>query len=186
MAEAKAKELMTVEDLRQISEDEKPGELVRGEWVEVSRPTLRHGDLMAQIVFLLRLYLQRNPIGRVVCGDPGFILERHPDTLRGPDVAFVSKERIPPEGIPDDWFEGAPDLAVEIVSKSQTAHEAGLKALDYLRAGTKMVWVVDPQSRTVAVYTPPNKIQILRESETIDGGDVLPNFQCKVSELFGS
>ncbi len=185
MAEAKTKELMTIEDLRQISEEEQPGELVRGEWIEVSRPTLRHGDLMVQIVFLLRLYLQRNPIVRVVCGDTDFILERHPDTLRGPDVAFVNKERIPPEGVPDDWFEGAPDLTVEMVSKSQTAHEAGLKALDYLRAGTKMVWVVDPQSRTVAVYTPPNKIQILRESETLDGGDVLHGFQCKVSELFG-
>ncbi|MCS7191923.1 MAG: Uma2 family endonuclease [Armatimonadetes bacterium] len=186
MAEAKTKELMTIEDLRQISEDEHPGELVRGEWVEVSRPTFQHGRLTNRIGRILGNFVEEHGLGEVVSGDPGFVLERRPDTLRSPDVAFVSKERIPSESTIDDWFEGAPDLAVEIVSKSQTAHDAGLKALDYLKAGTKMVWVIDPQSRTVAVYTPPNKIQILRENETLEGGEVLPGFQCKVSNLFGS
>lgn len=113
-------------------------------------------------------------------------MERRPDTLRGPDIAFVRKERIPPECVPDDWFEGTPDLAIEIVSKSQAGHEAGLKALDYLRAGTPMVWVVEPQTKTVAVYTPPDHIRILRENETLDGGELLKGFQCEVGELFGS
>lgn len=184
MAEAPtAVKLLTIEDLRQLSEDEHPGELVKGEWVEVSRPTWKHGELMAHIAALLWLYLRENPIGRVVCGDPGTILERRPDTLRGPDIAFLRKERIPPEGIPDDWWEGAPDFAIEIVSRSQSAHDLARKALEYLRAGTSLVWVVDPQTRTVAVYTPPDHIRILSEDETLDASDVLPGFQCKVKEL---
>lgn len=175
---------MTLEEVRQLNPDEQPGELVRGVFVPMSRPTIRHGFVTAKVVFILMRYLEQNPIGQVVCNDAGFVLEQQPDTLRGPDVGVILKERIPPEGLPDDWWEGAPDLAVEIVSRSQTAHDLAKKALEYLQAGTKMVWVIDPESRTVAVYTPPDHIRILGESETLDGGDVLPNFQIRVGELF--
>jgi len=175
---------MTLEEAKQINPDEQPGELVRGVFVPMSRPTVRHGFVTAKVVFVLMRYLEQNPIGQVVCNDAGFVLEQQPDTLRGPDVGVILKERIPAEGLPDDWWEGAPDLAVEIVSRTQTAHDLARKALEYLQAGTKMVWVVDPESKTVAVYTPPNHIRVLREDETLDGGEVLPNFQIRVGDLF--
>lgn len=176
---------MTLDEVRQLNPDEQPGELVRGVFVPVSRPTVQHGRLMARIARLLGNFVETKGLGEVVVGDSGFVLSREEETLRGPDVAFIRKERIPPEGLPDDWWEGAPDLAVEIVSRSQTAHDLGRKALEYLQAGTKMVWVIDPESKTVAVYTPPDHIRILGENETLDGGDVLPNFQIRVAELFG-
>ncbi len=176
---------MTLEEVKRLNPDEQPGELVRGVFVPMSRPTVQHGRLMARIARLLGNFVEARRLGEVIVGDSGFVLDKEEQTLRGPDVAFISKDRIPPEGLPDDWWEGAPDLAVEIVSRTQTAHDLARKALEYLQAGTKMVWVVDPESKTVAVYTPPNHIQILREDETLDGGDVLPNFQIRVGELFG-
>jgi Uma2 family endonuclease len=175
---------MTLEEVKQLNPDEQPGELVRGVFVPMSRPTIKHGFISAKVVFLLVRYLEQNPIGQVICNDAGFVLEQQLGTLRGPDVSVILNERIPPEGLPDDWWEGAPDLAVEIVSRTQNAHELARKALDYLQAGTKMVWVVDPESRTVAVYTPPNQIRILCENEDLDGGDVLPGFRIKVGDLF--
>lgn len=183
MAQAVETKPMTLEDVRQINPEEQPGELVKGVWIPISRPTIKHGEVMSNIDFALRLYLQQNPIGKVVVGDAGFVLEQ--DILRGPDVGFIRKERIPHEGLPDDWWEGAPDLAVEIVSRWRTAHDLASKALDYLKAGTKMVWVIDPQSRTVAVYTPPDHIRILRENENLDEGDVLPGFQLPVANCSG-
>jgi len=175
---------MTLEEVKQLSPDEQPGELVRGVFVPMSKPTVRRGSLVAHIARLLDAFAGGKGLGEVVAGDSGFVLSREEELLRGPDVAFISKERIPPEGLPDDWWEGAPDLAVEIVSRTQNAHELARKALDYLQAGTKMVWVVDPESRTVAVYTPPNQIRILCEGEDLDGGDVLPGFRIKVGDLF--
>ena len=139
---------------------------------------------MARIARILGNFVEAQGLGEIVVGDSGFVLDREEQTLRGPDVAFISRERIPAEGLPDDWWEGAPDLAVEIVSRTQTAHDLARKALEYLQAGTKMVWVVDPESKTVAVYTPPNHIRVLREDETLDGGEVLPNFQIRVGDLF--
>jgi Uma2 family endonuclease len=176
---------MTLEEAKQLNPDEQPGELVQGVFVPMSRPTIQHGRLMARIARLLGNFVEAKGLGEVIVGDSGFVLDKEGQTLRGPDVAFISKEHIPPEGLPDEWWEGAPDLAVEIVSRSQTAHDLALKALEYLQAGTKMVWVVDPESKTVAVYTPPDHIRVLRENETLDGGEVLPNFQIRVGELFG-
>ncbi|MCS7186370.1 MAG: Uma2 family endonuclease [Armatimonadetes bacterium] len=176
---------MTLDEVKQLNPDEQPGELVRGVFLPMSRPTIQHGRLMARIARLIGNFVETKMLGEVIVGDSGFVLDKEEQTLRGPDVAFISKERIPSEGLPDDWWEGAPDLAVEIVSRSQTAHELARKALDYLQAGTKIVWVVDPESKTVAVYTPPNHIRILREDETLDGGDVLPEFKVQVKELFG-
>ena len=175
---------MTLEEVKQLNPDEQPGELVRGVFVPMSKPTVRRGSLVAHIARLLDTFAEGKSLGEVVIGNAGFVLSREEELLRGPDVAFISRERIPAEGLPDDWWEGAPDLAVEIVSRTQNAHELARKALDYLQAGTKMVWVVDPESKTVAVYTPPNQIRILCEDEVLDGGDVLPGFQIKVGDLF--
>lgn len=174
---------LTFDDVRQFDPDELPGELENGEWIPVSRPTPRHGEVMAQLAFLLKCFLMQHPIGRVSCGDPGVELTHDPDTLRGPDVIFVANERLE-DKMPDDWLESAPDLAVEIVSKSQSFVENALRARDLLAAGSRAAWVIDPKSRTVAVFTEPDRVRFLQEEDELDGGEVLPGFRCRVAQLF--
>jgi Uma2 family endonuclease len=96
----------------------------------------------------------------------------------------VRRERIPEAGIPRGFWPGAPDLAVEVVSPGDTYTEVEEKVHDWLNAGTRMVLVLNPRTRTVAVYTSHTDVVRLTESDTLDGGDVLPRFTCRVAELF--
>jgi len=82
------------------------------------------------------------------------------------------------------WLDGAPDLAVEVLSDGQTFSEMTRKALDYIAGGAQMVWLVDPEPRRMVLFTPPNQVRILGPDETIDGGELLPGFACSVSEFF--
>lgn len=114
------------------------------------------------------------------------MLSVDPPTVRGPDIAFLAKRRLPPEGVPVGFWPGAPDLAVEIVSPSNRAGEIQEKVLEYLAAGAHLVWVVDPSTQSVATYRSREKIRILTADNTLEGSDVLPGFRLSLSELFGS
>jgi Uma2 family endonuclease len=185
MGEAAARiDHMTLEEAARLDPDREPGELDAGRWVPVTRSTWKHGEIMLSIGILLRMYAKANPGWSVSGGDPGAKLQRDPDVLRGPDLGVVRAERRPTGRGVDGWLEGAPDVAVEIMGDSQSASEHARKALEYLAAGAKMVWVVDPEPRKVMVFTPPNQIRVLGSEEVLDGGDVLPGFSCKVAEMF--
>ncbi|MGK4003409.1 Uma2 family endonuclease [Sorangium sp. So ce1036] len=93
-------------------------------------------------------------------------------------------EREPQGRGADGWLEGAPDVAVEVIGDSQSASELAKKALEYLAAGARMVWVLDPEPARLMVFTPPNHLRVLGRDELVDGGDVLPGFSCKVADLF--
>ena len=160
------------------------GELVDGEWVPMTRSTWRHGEVANTVGFLLKLYAREHPGWSVAVGDPGTKLRRNPDRLRGPDVAIVRAERKPTGKGVEGWLEGAPDVAVEIMGDSQTASELIKKALEYLAAGAKMVWVIDAEAERLMLFTPPDHVQILGTEDTLDGGEVLPGFSCSVAELF--
>lgn len=114
--------------------------------------------------------------------DTGFISERGPDTVRGPDISFWSKERLPE--VPEGYIEIAPDLTVEVVSPSDHFSRINRKLREYLDKGVRLIWVVDPEDRTVTIYRPGTEAVILTESQALDGGDVLPGFTCLVRELF--
>jgi Uma2 family endonuclease len=116
--------------------------------------------------------------------DTGFKIASDPDTVRAPDVAYVTAERLPPPEQRPGYFEGAPDLAVEIVSPTDTVSELGEKVEEYLAVGVRGIWIVDPANRTVTVHEPGQPVRILRELDTLEGGDVVPGFRCPVSELF--
>jgi Uma2 family endonuclease len=111
-------------------------------------------------------------------------LESDPDLLRAPDLGFITAERIPPEGLPDQWWQGGPDLTVDVVSPSQGVSELIGKAQEFLRAGTRVAWVVDPVRQCVLVCTPPDHVTVLHETDTLDGGDVLPGFAVPVAAVF--
>ncbi|MFT3766657.1 MAG: Uma2 family endonuclease [Minicystis sp.] len=175
---------MTFEEAAQLDPDEQPGEIVDGEWVPVTKGTWRHGEIASAINFLLRLYAREHEGWSVSVADPGVKLSRNPDRLRGPDVAMVRAERVPKGKGVDGWLDGAPDLAVEVVGDSQTISELTKKALEYLAAGAKMVWVVDVEPQRVVLFTPPDRVRILGVDDVLEGGDVLPGFRCKVAEMF--
>jgi Uma2 family endonuclease len=158
-------------------------ELVRGEVVTMPGPGFEHGEVQVNVAFAIKGYLKPNPIGRVV-SESGTITERNPDTVRGPDVSFYSKERIPLDARVVKYPEQSPDLCVEIVSPSNTKRRLREKIKEYFVAGVRMVWLVDPEDRSVTVLRAPDEGRLLYEGATLDGGDVLPGFSCKVADLF--
>jgi Uma2 family endonuclease/predicted nucleic acid-binding protein len=159
-------------------------ELVRGKVHELPFHGFANGEIILKVGVLLSRCATKHRSGVVVAGGVGFVLARDPDTVRGVDVGFVRASRIPASGRPVQFWEGAPDLAVEVVSPSDTMEEVEEKVDDYLTAGTSAVWVVNPRRRSVTVHRTATNPIILRENDMLDGQDVVVGFQCKVAQLF--
>lgn len=157
-------------------------ELVRGEVVVMPPPKGPHGIRCSRIAWFLMNHIIPGKLGWVATNDTGVVLDRDPDTLRGPDVAFWSITRQPEE--PEGYFEIPPDIAVEVLSPDDRRKDVRDKIKQYVQAGVPLVWLVDPDTRTVTVYHRSLRGTELDEGETLDGGDVLPGFSCKVSDLF--
>jgi Uma2 family endonuclease len=175
---------MTFEEAAKLDPETHAGEIVDGVWVPVTGSTWRHGEIATTVAFLLKLYAREHPGWSVAVGDPGTKLARNPDRLRGPDVGIIRADRRPTGKGVAGWLEGAPDVAVEIMGDSQSMSELIKKALEYLAAGAKMVWVIDTEPERLLLLTPPDHVRILGLEDTLDGGDALPGFSCKVAELF--
>ena len=157
-------------------------ELVAGYVVSEPFPTLRHDRIRGRIERLLYAHVTKHALGEIFC-DVGYLLAERPDTVRGPDVSFVSEARL--QGIDERrWFRGAPDLAVEILSPSNRLGEIHAKIADYLAAGARLCWVVDSERRRVAVYRQILFPTHLSPGDLLDGGDVLPGFEVSVDSLF--
>lgn len=159
-------------------------ELVRGRVVREPPPGPEHGSLATRLAVRLGAFVERNGLG-VVMAETGFVVATDPDTVRAPDLSFVSRDRVPARGARGAYWRMAPDLAVEILSPSNAAPEIQEKALEYLEAGSRMVWVVDPRRRTVTVYRSAREMRILTAGEALTGEDVLPGFTVALDELFG-
>ena len=157
--------------------------LIDGELVETTLAGDRHGSISFTIAAILGSYARGKDLGEGYSADTGFILSRDPDTVRAPDVAFVVKERVS-SGIREKFVPVAPDLAVEVVSPNDTAVEVNAKVEDYLKAGTRLVWVVYPDSRSVMVYRSLREVELLREGDELDGRPVFEDFHVLVDELF--
>ena len=173
--------LMTAEEYAQLPDDGKRYELVRGVLVEMSHPQSHHGVVTGNVYYQLRRWLDVAKRGALLL-DVGHVVERGPDTVRGPDVAFVRNGRL--DLRKTSWVEGGPDLAVEIRSPGDRAGEVDERVADYLRAGTPLVWIVDPAKRTVTVRRSGVADIVLREDDELDGGEVLPGFRVGVREIF--
>ena len=145
--------LLTAEDLYGMPEEDERYELVEGRLVVSEPPGWTHGSIAANIAALLLGFVRPRRLGAVVV-ESGYVLARGPDTVRGPDVSFVRADRVPHADVAHRFYEGAPDLAVEIVSPDDRAREIARKVANYLQAGTRAVWVVYPDLGTVVVHTP--------------------------------
>jgi Uma2 family endonuclease len=144
----------------------------------------KHGRIAGNITASLGPHVVANKLGRVYVADTGFLISSDPDTVRAPDVAFVSQKRLDEEGDVDGYFPGAPDLVVEVISPEDTYNEAEEKVLEWLEAGALMVVVVNPRKHAVKVYRSFTDIIVLNEHDTLDGGDVASGWTMPVKEVF--
>jgi len=176
------RDAMTAEELYRLHLPDKRTELVAGRLCVREPPGFRHGRVAAALAARLWGYVQEHDLGVVLAGDPGFILQRGPDTVRAPDVAFISRERRPdPE--PVAYAELAPDLAVEVLSPGDRPGETLAKVADWLKAGTRLVWVVDPGRRQVRIYRADGTETLVSDADTLDGEDVLAGFAVEVADV---
>jgi Uma2 family endonuclease len=181
--------LATAEDLLAAG-DIGPCELVRGEIAMMSPAGFEHGVITQRIAAFLHAHVAARQLGVVTAAETGFLLARAPDTVRAPDVAFVARARLP-RGRTVGFFEGAPDLAIEVLSPSETRDEAAraratAKISDWLAAGCIEVWSVDPGTRTVTVHTADGSFPIVGESGSVIFGSVISGSAISGSAISGS
>jgi Uma2 family endonuclease len=170
----------TAQDIYQLSLQGKHYELLNGELVEMTPAKQSHGAIAAEILRLVANFVREHKLGTVYAAETGFALSNG-DVL-APDVSFTLRSRVKPET--EGFSTVAPDLAVEVFSPSNTRTEMQEKVDSYFGAGTRLVWIVYPRSRTIYVYTASDKVTILQAGAVLDGGDLLPGFSASVSDIF--
>ena len=174
---------ITAEQLPYVSPPHKSTELVRGQLIVREPPGSRHGNLAAKVLVAIGIYLHTHPVGELFAAETGFTLQRKPDTVRAPDVAFIRNERLP-NPIPVGYPELAPDLVVEVLSPSDRAGMALAKVGDWLDAGAALVWVIDPARKTARVYRADGSERLLDAADTLSGEELLPGFELPLATLF--
>jgi Uma2 family endonuclease len=172
---------MTIEEFTRLDVEEWTGNLIRGWWIPQPLRTWREGEVAANAACVLQTYARAHG-GWSVAVNPGCILSREPDTVLGPAVGIIHRERRPTGKGAAGWLAGEPELVVEIGGKEIAAERTLTR--EYLAAGARRIWLLDPEMETVTVFTPRNAALIVGADETLDGGDVLPGFTCKVADLF--
>jgi Uma2 family endonuclease len=176
--------LLTAEQYAELPDDGRYTELVRGRVVEMPQPTPTHGYYCANISFTLNSYVRGKDLGRVVSNDSGVKTESDPDTVRGPDVAFYSYDRVPRGPLPKGYWP-APELVFEVRSPSNTWREINVKLTEYFAAGVKAVCVLDPDTSLLWVYTPDHPPRQLTTDQDLTLPEVFPDFRIPVREFLG-
>ncbi|HUT90558.1 MAG TPA: Uma2 family endonuclease [Thermoguttaceae bacterium] len=177
---------VTSDELLHLSDNGFRYELVAGELKKKPLQGWRNGMICGHLLAILGQHARSHELGQVLGARCGFLLASVPDTLRVTDVAFVAKDRWPPQDPDAVFYPGAPDLAVEVVSPGDTTGEVDEKVRAWLDAGAEMVWVVNPMWRSVTVYRSATDIKTLTENDELDGEDVVPGFRCRVADVFAN
>lgn len=182
-----ASKLMTAEEFfdwaNHPDNRDKYCELERGEIVEMSRPGKRHGVVCGNVVGILRDHAIEQRKGYVCSNDTWVIVERDPDTVRGPDVMFFDDAQYL-EDVDEKFGEHPPLLSVEVLSPNDVPGKVNRRVMEQLDFGTPLVWVLDPEARNVTVYRPGMQPYVLGETQELTGHDLLPNFRCQVANFF--
>jgi Uma2 family endonuclease len=177
-------EQVTADQLLGLPDDGKRRELVAGELREMPPSGHEHGRVTMRLSGPLSVFVEEHDLGAVYAAETGFLLAQNPDTVRGPDVAFVSKERLASVAGRRGYFPGAPDLAVEVISPGDLYSDVEAKVEEWLGAGCRMVVVVNPRNRTLKVYRSLTSVAVLTAADTFEGGEVVPGFRMAVGRLF--
>lgn len=177
-------QLTTADELLRHPSDGYRYELVKGDLKKMAPAGFEHGTLVAEFAAELRNFVRANTLGRVTAAETGFKLTTNPDTVRAPDAAFVSQKRLDEVGPVQGYWPGAPDLTAEVVSPNDLYTEVSEKVAEWLRAGSKMVVVINPRTRQVLVHAPDADVKVLGMEDTLSGGEVVPGWQLPIGELF--
>ena len=178
--------LLTADELLKLYGEGVRGELIRGVLCQTLPSSGEHGEIVVNLVTELGNFVKPRRLGRLAASDSGVLLERSPDTVREPDIVFYSAEKIPLGVRVTGYYEEVPDLVVEVVSPSNSVREVNDKARMWVSYGTRLVWVLHPNTRSVDVHTPNGAVATLSSEDTLNGGDVLPGFECSLSDIFDS
>lgn len=182
MSETPTVQRLTAEEFAALPDDGRRTELIRGEVVERTPATFGHGEVTLNVMYALKSYAIEHG-GRAATNDPGIVLERGPDTVRAPDGAYYAADRV--DAPAERGFSAAvPDLVLEVVSPDDRRGEVVAKAGAWLQAGVRVVWVVWPATRQVAVYGPDEVIDVLGVGETLTCEPLLPGFALPVADIF--
>lgn len=176
--------LMTADELLMMPDSRWGYELVRGKLKKYMPAGNLHGIIALKIGRILGNFAEDNDLGVVVAAETGFKIFQNPDTVRAPDSAFISKEKLARYGVTEKFFPAAPDLAVEVVSPSDKKKDIEDKIEDYLTAGVKLIWVIYPQKQFVVVHRQSKVVSILFENDELEGEDVVPGFSLPLEKLF--
>ena len=176
-------DLVTAEELARLPDDGYRYELVEGRLVRMSPVTFEHGRVVFRIGFLLNRHLEQQPSG-VIGTEIGFKLASNPDTVRGPDIAFVKNERVPSRG-QRGYFKGAPDLAIEVLSPEDRPGETREKIDGYLERGVSLIVVIDPGDKSATIFRPgAARVRLTSGTDVVDLSDVIPGFSCQLRDIF--
>ena len=175
---------MTAADLLHLPADGQRYELIRGELRQMAPAGPTHGRLAMRIAARLFQHVETHHLGTVYAAETGFQLAQDPDTVRAPDVAFVSRQRLEAMGETEGYWPGAPDVAVEVISPSDRYTDVEDKVVEWLEAGSRMVMLVNPRQRAVTVYHSRTNIVRLTEEDTLEGGEVVPGWQLPIRDVF--
>ncbi|MGI8669361.1 MAG: Uma2 family endonuclease [Aridibacter sp.] len=155
----------------------------KGGNIDFDMPTgALHGAVTEELASRMSWFVKKHNAGRIFAAETGFILNE--GTVRGIDIAFVGNEKLKEHGIPEKYFPVAPDIAVEVISPGNTFDEIQDKIIEYLAAGTELIWIIYPKQKMVQVHKKSNVIQVLREKDELSGEDILPDFNIKLEEIF--
>lgn len=175
--------LLTAEEYGNLNDDGRLTELVQGRIVELNQPLTSHGYLLINTGHLLTQFVKEHGVGRVVGGDAGFVTQRDPDTVRGPDLAFYSYQRIPAGPLPKGYWPASPELVIEIRSETDRWKDILQKVAEYLSANVLTVAVIDPGRQQVHLYS-DRETAVLNASDLLTFPDILPGFKVAVGSLF--
>ena len=176
--------LLTADDLLRLYGEGVKGELIRGALHETVAAGGEHGDIAGALVGEVRAYVRPRRMGRVGGTDSGILLEHDPDTVREPDVYYISAEKLPLDVRVAGYYEVVPDMVAEIRSPSDRRAEFDEKIQMWLDFGARLVLAVYPTTRTIAAHQPGLPTVTLAYDDTLDGGDVIPGFACPLKDVF--
>ena len=184
MATATATKLLTAADLLRLNGQGVKGELIRGVLCETVSAGVEHGRIAGIFITSLNIHIRPGRMGQVGGTDVGVLIQRNPDTVREPDVYYVSAERLPLDARVPGYLEAIPEIVVEIVSPSDTQREVNDKTLMWLSHGVLLVIEVYPDEKAVMLHRPGQPAVTLTGDDVLDGGDVLPGFRLPLRDIF--
>jgi len=178
--------LMTAEELMQLPRGYYRAELINGELIKMPLPKLPHGRVAMRLGLPLVQFISDHDLGEAYLSEVGFQLTRNPDTVLGPDLSFISKERLKEVGEVEGYWQGPPDLAIEVLSPGDRPGKINKKISRYFSFGTNQVWIVDPKHSTVTVYRSPSDTTTFSGSDYLEAPDLLPGFRISLDKIFAT